>query len=163
MPEKKQNRKSTFIIIFVFVGILIVAIIGSVYAISTQDRDPRVSVRVPVIRTPLVSANDGREYTVQTQFYVHMDREMLKTVKQNDLEEMLTGIMKNMDYDEINCVTGVEYINNRATEELNRHLNTDETTRVVVTDMSTTDRIQLQDPANRVSETLKGMSDSFTN
>jgi flagellar basal body-associated protein FliL len=160
MPEKKQN-KSTVIIIVVFLGILLVAIIGSIYAISTQERDPNVSVRVPLIHTPLVSEIDGQEHTVQTQFHVQMDKELLKSVNQSTLETALTEIMKTMDYDEINSVNGVDYLNKRATEELNRHLNTDETTRVLVTDISTSSRVQLKDPSNKAGDWLKNMSDTF--
>jgi hypothetical protein len=144
---------------FVIAGGLVVwALMSGAFQPNNDGRSQSVNVRVPVIRTPLVSATDGRVYNVQTQFYVRMDRETRRSVGPELLEEALSEIMMHMDYDTLAGLKGIDYINDRATEELNRYLADHIDTRVVVTGISTDDRIQLQDePNNRRDDLFRGI------
>lgn len=154
MPEKKQrNKRSVAITIAVFIFILVGAGIFSIYQITNSPgRSDTVSVRIPVIRTPMTSASNGREYTVQTQFYVQMDRDTRRAVSNTTLEEALSEIMKDMEYDAVASLNGIDYINNRATEQLNEYLSDFTQTRVVVTGLATDDRIQLEDDPHQMRD-----------
>jgi flagellar basal body-associated protein FliL len=151
LPEKKQRKNRNVIITVTFFSVMVIAgVIFSVYQfMSGTSRSETVSVRIPLIRTPLVSASDGREYNVQTQFYVQINRAALRDVSHEMLEEALKEIMKYMDFDALAGLNGIDYINKRATEQLNDYLTDYTETRVVVTGLSTDDRFQLEDDANQ--------------
>jgi len=121
------------------------------------DGDNSVSVAVPLIETKLTSAADGQEYKVQTLFSVKMDNRARRSLTNSMLEETLSGIMEQMSVDEIMAAEGVSYLNDRATEMLNDYLSARNiTTRVVVTDIATGDRVRLTNP-NGAGDRQKGL------
>jgi flagellar basal body-associated protein FliL len=152
MPEKKTPKRydsSVFFVIIAFTGIIVALIITGFHQYANRELNPTISIRIPVIRTELESANDGQKRTVQTQFYVQIDRTERQSVTAKELEEALSEIMKDMDFDEVAGQTGVDYINRRATEELNRYLEDTVQTRVLLTGIATDDRIRLEDDPNQ--------------
>jgi Mg/Co/Ni transporter MgtE len=157
MPEKKRNNRSVVITVGFFVVMIIAGIIfGINQVVNSSGRSDTVSVRVPVIRTPMISSS-GEEYNVQTQFYVQMDREARRDITTNMLEEVLSEIMKHMDFDVLAGLGGIDYMNNRATEQLNEYFNYTES-RVVVTGLSTDDRVQLEDaPSQQRDDAMRGL------
>ena len=160
MPEQKsQQRRNAAIIIAFFAALLIAAVVFGVFqVVNSPGRSNSVSVRVPLIRTPLVSASDGQEYNVQTQFHVQMDRDAQRSVNTQLLETALSEIMTGMDYDSLAGPNGVDYINSRATEQLNERLSVHTETRVVVTGLATDDRVKLEEPVNQELDNMfKGL------
>ena len=149
-PKIKLRSVISAAVLFVLIGAIIA--LAVVYPrLRPEPNLSLVSVSLPKITTRLTSRQDGGDYTVQTLFTVHMDRETRKSVSNDMLNTALTDIMENMDVDQLARPAGVDYLNDRATEELNNYLDTYGVlhSRVFVTDFYLGDNYVLEDNSDQ--------------
>jgi flagellar basal body-associated protein FliL len=153
--NNKKQKKSAIIIILSLVFVIVGTLVFYMFYVYEPPSGSSM-VRIPVIRTTLESQRDGLKHNVETQFHVQIDSNALRSVSRQVLEDALAKIMLDMDYDTISAPGGVDYMNQFATEALNAYLEEHET-RVVVTGITTGDRIQLPDDDSRGADALRGI------
>ena len=119
-----------------------------------------VKANIPLIRTTLHSDEDGKDYTVQSLFTVEMDSKTRRMVTNNNLYDLLSDIVSQMDFKELAAVNGVDYMNRFATTELNKRLSeiTETKTDVYAYNFIIGDRVQFSESSNQVDEFLGGLS-----
>lgn len=156
--KKKSRQVSTtagVIIILAFSALLVIIALLSPGMLSLGPSE--LTVEVPVIITQLTSGDDGGEYTVQTQFAVKIDKSARSKVSSKLLEDTLTTIMSDMDIDAISEPDGVEYLSQRATEQLNNYLSDYTETKVYVTGLLVGDRYVLEDTSSKKEDVMKAL------
>lgn len=161
-PQKKQkqanNRSVITVAIIIVLGAGIVALAFVFPSVVNLSGNNSVTVKVPLIVTPLTSAHTGEVYSVQSLFAVKMDTKTRDKVSKDVLFDALTEIMSEMDFDAIAAQNGVEYINQYATEALNEYLKDYTDTQVAVTDLLVSDRIKLStETPNQQNDVMKGL------
>lgn len=152
--KKKSSGLAVIIIVLVLAGGVAMAVL---FPYVTGDTAQTTTVKIPLIMTKLTSAKDGNDYNVQTQFSVKIDNSAKKTISQTLLNEALVEIMAGMDMDMVAAPGGIDYINQRATEELNTYLSDYTDTKVFVTGLFVGDKVMLADGPSQQEENMKGL------
>ncbi len=162
MPEtKKKSRSNTrqaIIIVVVLTAVVAAAVYFGTSAVSGPGTGNTVNVSLPMIETPLVRPSTGEEFNVRTIFSVKIDKIARQGISDTELSEALTEIMNEMDVEKVLGKGRVEYIQDTATELLNERLaGENATTRAILVDIATDDRVTLTDPANRADGVMRDL------
>jgi len=114
LPKKQNNSQAVAAVVILLV---VVAIAGAVVFFSGGTRRPTAAgpMNLPLIKTALVAA-DGEEYVVQTRFSVQI--EQAGRVTRQQVTDMLSAIVAELDIDKITQAGGVRYIREHAAEAL---------------------------------------------
>ena len=154
-PKKKGLYAAAVIVVLLMaVGAVIAILVPRINAAG--DSGLSVKAEIPLIKTNIKTDND-KEYSVQTLFTVEMDTETRRKVNDKLLYKELSEIMEGMDIDRLSAANGIDYINQKATEELNKRLSEYTDTNVYVHDFYIGDRVQLADTKNDINEFLGGV------
>ncbi len=110
--KSEKNRSSSKIgrnlvlIVFLIGFSTLVYYVFNGYNFNTNVR----LVSLPLLQTPVYSAETGEEHVVQTNISYIMDKKYYRNYNEQDAIDITTSTIQSLDYDRLNEPDGTEYL-----------------------------------------------------
>lgn len=112
--KKVKNHKNHKITKIVILIIALIAVFAIAFAMlrNYETRSPIKIYSLPLIETQVYSVSDGQEHNVKMNISFSIDRHLSKKYNQEELLQITTQTISDLDYDELNKPNGTQYLKN---------------------------------------------------
>ena len=138
MEAKKRGRQTTIVLIILGVIAVSGVVFGMVITRAQNQTQVFVSIETPFFNTPMISATTDERHTVQTEFSVNLDRNVVRRngINSTTLTREIQGIISEMDFDIFRSPESIALVQNGVRDALSASLPPDAVGNVFITNIN---------------------------